>query len=455
MRVIIIGGGIVGYTIAKKLSSENHDVVVIEQNDKCIKEFRDSLDVRIIKGSGSSPKVLIEAGIEKVDIVIAVTDSDEVNMIASLIAGSQTSVPKKIARIRDYEYANYTRIFEDDYLGLDLNINPEEAAAERIAKILEVPGAVDVENFFDDKLKLFAIKLSENCPLINLTPLELKQNYPKQEALFVALYRGDETIIPHRDTKFMPGDLLFTITKPENVKGLVKIISNKEYKKGSKVIVVGGGDVGFSLSKELESMGYVVKLIERNEKRCEYLAEKLTKTIVIQGDGTDRSILEEENISDMDAFISVTNDEEANILTALLAKQLGVERAISLIDKEEYINMVSEIGVDVTVSPRLESVSSILQFVRRGNILSVTELKDERVEAIETVAMETSDITDKPLSKVKFPKGVRIGPILRNNQIIFPTGDTVIYPQDKLVIFAIRESISKVEKMLMVKPDFF
>ncbi|MBE9532165.1 MAG: Trk system potassium transporter TrkA [Proteobacteria bacterium] len=454
MRIIIIGAGVVGYTIAKKLSDEGQDIVLIEKDEKIIEDVRDSLDVRIIHGSGSSPQVLKEAGIDKVDMVIAVTDSDEVNMVACLIAGTQSKVPKKVARIREREYVNYPMLFDKEHLDLDLNINPEKVAADRILKTVDLPGAVEVEEFASGRLKLVGAKLSPQSPLIDKTSEEIREIYPNEKVLIVAVYRGAETIIPRGDTRFQTGDLVFAVTVPESAGRLMHLFGAEDTT-GGKVLIVGGGDIGFYLAEHLEKSGYKPKIIERNPERCAFLAENLNKTIVLSGDGTDRELLTEESISETDIFIAVTDDEEANILSSLLAKRLGAKRCITLIDKPEYLSMVSTIGIDVAVSPRLSSVSGILQFIRRGKILSVTTLMEERVEAIETIAMETSDMVDKPIRDVKFPSGALIGAIVRGDEVILPDGYSVINPGDAVVIFALRDKIAKVEKALMVKPEFF
>jgi trk system potassium uptake protein TrkA len=455
MRVIVIGAGVVGYTIAKKLSSEGQDVVLIEKDEKRIKEVKESLDVRIIQGSGSSPNVLMEAGIDKAEMVIAVTNSDEVNMLASLIAGTQSRVPKKVARIRNPDYTSYTRIFEEDYIDLDLNINPQKVAAERILKIMEVPGAVDVVDFIGGNLKLVGCRLTEKCSIVGKRPKDLEKVKKYEKFLIVAIYRGGGTIIPQGSTVLEKGDLVFAIALSTEAKNLMKILGGAGERTGNRVVIVGGGDIGYNLAEHTEKLGYQVKIIEKNQERCAFLAEKLEKAIIIAGDGTDRDLLMEENVSETDTFIAVTDDEEANILTSLLAKRLGAERCITLIDKPEYLSMVSTIGIDVSVSPRLCSVSGILQFVRRGKVLSVTTLMEERVEAIETVALETSDIVDRPIKEIKFPHGAIIGAVVRDEEVILPHGDTVIKPGDKVVIFALRKTIPKVEKAVTVKPEYF
>jgi len=271
----------------------------------------------------------------------------------------------------------------------------------------------------------------------------------------VAIYRGSETIIPNGSTVLEEGDLVFTVTIPEGIPNLIKLFNRKE-KSGSKVMMVGGGDIGFYLAQWLEKKGFSVKVIERNEARASFIAERLKKAIVIRGDGTNQNLMIEENVKDIDTFIAVTNDEEANILASLLAKRMGAERCIALIDKPEYLSMVSTIGIDVAVSPRLASVSGILQFVRRGKILAVTQLMEERVEAIETIAMETSDIVSRPLKELKFPHGALIGAVVKDgSDVIIPTGETLINPGDKVIIFTLPKVVPKIEKMLMVKPEYF
>jgi trk system potassium uptake protein TrkA len=331
-------------------------------------------------------------------------------------------------------------------------MNPQKCAADRIIKIIEVPGAVDVVDLINGKLKVVGCRLTERGPLIGKRPKNLKTEgrYP-----IGAVYRGGSTLIPQDSTVLEKGDLVFAITRSGEAENLMKLLKGAGEKPGNRVVIVGGGDIGYILAKHLEGEGYQVKVFERKEERCTFLAEKLEKTIVINGDGTDRDLLMEENISDTDTFIAVTDDEEANILTSLLAKRLGAERCITLIDKPEYLSMVSTIGIDVAVSPRLCSVSGILQFVRRGKVLSVTALMEERVEALETVALETSDIVDVPLKDIKFPQGAIIGAVVKDDKVMLPDGETVIKPGDKVVILALTKVIPKVEKAVTVKPEYF
>ena len=454
MKVIIIGAGVVGYTIAERLSSEGQDVVIIEKDERRVREVKETLDVKVIEGNGSSPRVLKEAGIEQADMVIAVTDSDEVNMIACLIANSQTRIPKKIIRVRNPEYLGYEKLFVGGPLGIDFNINPGLVAAERILRIIHVPGATDVVDFSEGAVKLIGIRLDKDGSVIGKRLRDLKELHPHNRVLVAAIYRGTETIIPDGSETIERGDHLFVVALPGEIPKVLQLFGKKG-SAGRKVMIVGGGYIGSYIARKLEREDFLVKIIEKDEKRCNYLAGILEKSLVLHGDGTDQELLKEEGIDDINTFVSVTNDEEDNILISLLAKNLGAKRAIALVDKPEYLSLVSAIGVDVVVSPRLASVSSILQFVRRGKILSVTTLVEERVEAIETVAMETSDIVGRPVKDIKFPQGAIIGAVCKGDQAMIPDGETVIDPGDKVIIFALRKAIPQVEKALMVKLEFF
>ncbi|MFQ5900005.1 MAG: Trk system potassium transporter TrkA [Thermodesulfobacteriota bacterium] len=454
MKAIIIGAGVVGYAIAKRLSAEGQDVIIIEKNEKRIRDMQETLDVKVIQGSGSSPKVLKEADIEHADMVIAVTDSDEVNMIACLIAGTQSSIPKKIARIRNQDYTQFTDILGEGCLDIDFYINPERVAAERILRIIEVPGATDVVDFSDGIVKLVGLRIDSDCSLTGKSLKNLAELHPGNKILIAAIYRGADTIIPHGNVVLKEGDLVFVITVPQSIPQVIKLFGKADIL-GRKVMIVGGGNIGYYLARRLEDMAFQTKIIEQNEQRCSFLAENLEKTLVLHGDGTDEELLREEGVEDIDTFITVTNDEEDNILISLLGKNLGAQRVITLINKPEYISLISSIGVDVVVSPRLASVGGILQFVRRGNIVSVTTLMEERMEALETIALDTSDIVNIPLKDVKFAEGAIIGAIVRGEEVVIPDGNARIRPNDKVIIFAFQEAIAKVEKNLMVKLEYF
>jgi len=454
MQVLIIGAGEVGFNIAEILSRENKDVVVIDSDESRLKRVSDGLDIKTVCGSGSDPQTLSDAGLNRTDMLIAVTDSDEINMIACLIAGSQSNIPVKIARIRNPQYAENTTILDKNHLDIDLAISPERAAADGILKVLDVPYATSVSDFFDKRVKLFSLKISENCPVLGRKLKELSFLHPGEKVLIPAIRRDEKIIIPRGNEPIIAGDEVYAITETANVGRVVKSFGF-EVEKVKRVMITGGGRIGLYLAKNLEDRGIGVKIIEIDEKRCETIAAELKKTVVLNGDVSEKELLIEENISDMDHYIAVTNDDETNILSSVLAKQIGAKRVVTLVNKASYIPLTSTVGIDVAISPRLSTVSGILQHARRGKVLSVTSIHEEDAEAIEVIALETSDIVNKPLKEIKYPKGAIIGAIEREGQVIIPKGEDIILPGDKVLIFTLRSSVPDVEKALMVKMEFF
>lgn len=454
MEILVIGAGEVGFNIAERLSKENKDVVIIDSSPENLERVCDSLDIKTVCGSGSNPKTLIEAGLKQAEMLIAVTDSDEVNMIACLIAGSQSNIPVKIARIRNPEYSENTTILDKDHLDIDLAISPEREAAKVILKMLDYPSAKSVFSFFEEKVKLFSLKIEAGSPLEGKTLQEVPFLHPGEKVLIPAIFREGRIIIPKGKDVILAGDEVYAVTESEKVDEVIGLFGFPS-EKTKRVMIAGGGKIGYYLASNLEKKGVHVKLVERNEARCEEIAGDLDKTIVLKGDTSDQSLLKEENISNIDCFIAVTNDDEANILSSLLAKQLGAKKVIVLVNKASYIPLMSTVGIDAAVSPRLSTVSGILQYVRKGKVLSVTSIHEEDAEAIEVIALETSDIVNKPLKDIKEPKGAIIGAIEREGKVIIPKGDDMVLAGDRVLIFTLRASIQEVEKSLMVKVDFF
>ena len=451
---MIIGAGEVGYNIAVILARENKDVIVIDSSETNLKKVRDHLDIKTLCGSGSSPETLLNAGLKQTDMLIAVTDSDEVNMVACLIADSQSKVPVKIARIRNVEYSERTDVLDRDHLDIDLAISPERAASRVILKVLEVPRASSVSDFFGGKVKLFSLNIREGSPVAGKALKELDFLHPDEKVLIPAIYRDGSTIIPRGNEIICEGDEVYAITESGKVDKIVSLFGYKT-EKIKRVMIAGGGNIGLYLAQSLEGKGFHVKIVENNEDRCEYLAEKLNKTVVLFGSISDKDLLKEENVADMDCFIAVTNDDKTNIISSLLAKQFGPRKIVTLVNKASYIPLISTLGIDVAVSPRLTTVSSILQHVRKGKVLSVTSIHEEDAEVIEVVALETSDIVNKPLKDIKEPKGAIIGAIEREGKVIIPNGETVILPGDTVLIFTLHSCVAEVEKSLMVKMEFF
>jgi len=454
LKIIIIGGGEIGLYLARRLSQENEDIVVIEKNENKVKQILENYDVQVLHGNGSSLNTLRKAGIEHAEMVIAVTDSDEVNMIVSLIAGTQAKIPLKIARIRNTEYSKTSEILGKKYLNINLAINPESEAIDNVIKLLEIPGASDVINFADGKVQMIGVRINNKSNIIGKKLLDFKDGDFKGKFLIAAISRGSRIIIPRGSDTFFPGDFFFAITEPNQIPNVFKFVGT-EGETTKRVMILGGGNFALNLARKLEEKGINTKIIEEDKKRCIQLAEMLDKVIVLQGKGTDKDLLKEEGIKDMSLFIAASEDEEKNVLVSLLAKRLGAKRVMALTNDLTYHQLISTIGIDVVISPTFAAVNSILRYIRRGKVISVATFQEDAAEAIEVVALETSDLVSKPLKDIKFPKGAIIGAVVRNGNTIIPTGNTVILPGDRVIIVAIRSAIPKVEKRLMVKLEYF
>ncbi len=454
MKVIIVGAGEVGYHIANKLSRENKDVVLIDRDGAKLKHVNDNLDVQTLQGSGASPALLREAGIESADMIVAVTDSDESNLVACLMSRILSPSTTRIARIRNHEFFELDNVKIDEILGLSLVINPEVEVVKTIIRLIEVPGAVDVMDFGDGRVRLVGMKMPSNSRMVGKSMIDLRKAEPNPHMLVAAIYRDNTVIIPHGTTEINAGDLVYVVTRPADLDE-VRRVFGLPTKPVHSVFIIGGGQVGTKLAQELEKKGIKIKLVERSAERCEELSNILDKTIILKGDGTDQDLLEEENVADADVFIALTNDEEENVLSCLLARRLGAHQSITRINKFAYIPLVSAIGLETLVSSRLSAVSAIMRNIRRGKVVSVAALQGEDAEAIEFEALQTSEIVNQPLQDIKFPRQALIAAIVRNGEVIIPRGETVILPKDRIIVFTRREAIRKVEQALTVKLEYF
>ncbi|MBI9087676.1 MAG: Trk system potassium transporter TrkA [Desulfobacterium sp.] len=454
MRIIIVGAGEVGYHIASRLASEDKDVVVIDKDPEAVRRVSDDLDVQVIMASGSSPKVLEDAGIKEAEILLAVTDSDEANLVACLVANMLSPATKKLARIRDAGFDDYHQTFKDAAPHIDTVINPEIEVVKTIQRLMRVPGAVDVGEFAEGRVMFVGLRLDEASPMAGVRLSDFSAMFGQARPLIAAVVRGDELIIPRGDNVLEPGDLVYFISEKKRLADTVKLF-NKNVKPLKRVIIVGGGRIGQRLAEALERESVQTKIIESNFERCNVLAETMNKTVVLHGDGSDQKLLMEENVRDADVVVTLTHDEETNILTSLLAKKLGAHSTITKVSKFSYFPLMSTIGLDKMVSPRLSAISSILQEIRKGKILSAVSVLGEDAEVIEAVALATSDITGRPLKKLSFPKGALLVCIIRGDEIIIPTGESVVEPDDRIILFARRQAVKKLEKLLTVKLEFF
>jgi trk/ktr system potassium uptake protein len=452
VKIIIVGAGEVGFHIAKRLSEEGQDVIIIDRDPLQIKKINESLDVQAFLGSGTSPRLLKEAGIKEADLLVAATDSDEVNLISCLLARNLNQYMLKVARVRNQEYLEETELFSQDLLGVDRIINPESLMAKSILNLMEVPGAFEVIDFVEGRVKLIGFRIHKDSPIAGRQLLSFAGL--EEKLLVGAIVRENQVVIPQGKDAIKADDLVYVVAKNDDLEYLPGLLNPGE-KALKRVIIVGAGQTGTSLAEALDQTKINVKIIDKDSDLCIRLAEKLEQVIVINGDGTDKDLLQEENIKDVDFMIAVTGDEESNVFISLLGKGLGAKRIITRLNKLSYIPLVSAIGIDTVVSSRLSAVQAILQYIRRGKIISVAPLKGVHAEAIEAEALETSEIVNVPLSNVKFPKGAILGTIVRGEEIIIPHGDSVIRPQDHLIIFALQQVVPKLEKLLTVKLDYF
>jgi trk system potassium uptake protein TrkA len=453
MKVMIIGAGEVGYHLATRLSSENHDVVVVDSSQPAVARL-ETLDVQAVLGTGSDPEVLEEAGVGAAEVFVAVTDSDETNIVACLFANSLNPAVAKVARVRTIDPGRFKNIWSSELLNLSLTINPEVEVSKKVLRLLEVPGASDVVDLADGKVGLIGLRVSSGSKMAGLKLAELGGIPLARHFLVAALSRDQKLIIPHGNDRIIAGDLVYLIVTPEHLAEVMSLFGSSLFSL-KKVAIVGGGQLGYYLAQTLEKTDASIKIIEKDPDRCAFLVENLKKTMVLKGDGTDQELLQEENIGSTDALVVVTDDEEENVLISLLGRQMGVKQTITRISKSSYLPLANAVGLERVISPRMAAANAILQFIRRGKVLSVAQIKGEEAEVIEFEALETSYLVGTPLAKLKFPKGAIIGALVRDGEMLIPDGETIIQPKDRVVILARREAIPEVEKIRVVKLNHF
>ena len=443
MRAIIVGAGEVGFQLAKFLSAENIDVVVVDKSKEKLKRISDKLDVALMEGEGGSPSILKDAGADEADILLAVTDMDETNMIACLVAKAMFRIPRNVARIRNLEYFSNEVLLQS--LGINPAISPEIEAARAVIRLIEVPFAADVEDFEDGKVKVIGFRIPPDSKLLGKVFKDLNLTNPK--ILIGAIQRGDNIIIPTGNDTLRKNDIIYLPVKRENINAVCSSIGGIAMP-AKRIMILGGGRVGFYVAKTMEEKNLSVKVIERDIERCKFLLKSLKKSVILHGDGSDQELLEEENINDMDVFAAISNNDELNIMASLLAKSLGVKKVITIINKTGYLPLANNLGIEAVLSPRLITAGTILKYVRSGNILSLTTVAEGKAEIMEAEATEGSILIGKTLREVELPQKTLIGAIIRDNNVIIPSGDDKIVSNDKLIIFTLRESIKQVEKLL-------
>jgi trk system potassium uptake protein TrkA len=458
MQVIICGGGQVGSAIARHLAGEDNDVTVIDQRADLIERLTDTLDVKAMVGHASRPDVLERAGAKDADMIIAVTFSDEVNMVACQIAHSLFDVPKKIARVREQSYLDpvWATLFSRDNLPIDVIISPEIEVARAIARRLHAPGAIDMIPCADGRVRIVGVHCGDDCPVVNTPLRQLTELFPDLHIVVVAVIRGDKLIVPSDEEQLLPGDDVYFVADQEHLERAMAAFGHEE-KEARRMIIAGGGNIGLNLAHDLEENypGVSLKVIEFNRERAEVVADRLNRTVVLYGDVLDREILDEANVATSEAIIAITNDDEVNILASLLAKRYGCRKSLTLVNNMAYWPLLTKLGVDVVVSPHESTISTILQHVRRGAIHSVHSLRDGAAEIVEADALETSTIVGRPLREINLPDGIIIGTVLHDGEVIIPRGDTVIHPNDRVVVLAAAKAVKKLEHIFSVRLEFF
>ncbi|MCB1486372.1 MAG: Trk system potassium transporter TrkA [Bauldia sp.] len=458
MRVVICGAGQVGFGIAERLSAEENDVSVIDTSHELIQAIRDSLDVRGFIGHGAHPDVLSQAGADQADMIIAVTLYDEVNMIACQVAHSLFNVPTKIARIRSQSYLqpHWADLFSSNHLPIDVIISPEVEVGELVLRRLEAPGAVDAVRFADDEVVTIGIDLAENCPVVDTPLAQLTELFPDLQAVVVGIFRDGRLFVPRSSDAMMVGDRVYVVCKVDQVRRTLGIFGHEE-QEAHRVVIAGGGNIGLYVAEALEARGSKakVKIIEASRDRAIAIADRLKRTVVLHGDALDQELLQEADVQDADTLVSLTNDDEVNILACVMAKRLGAASNMALINNRSYPAFAGTLGIDATVSPRSVTISKILQHVRRGRIRGVHTIENGLAEVIEAEALQTSPLVGKALRDLDLPDGIRIGAIYRGNKVIMPDGGTEIAAKDRVIIFAVAERVRQVEQMFRVSLEFF
>jgi trk system potassium uptake protein TrkA len=473
VRIVILGAGQVGSSVAENLVSEANDITVVDLNTERLKTLQDRLDLRTVVGNAAHPAVLERAGARDADMILAVTQSDETNLVACKLAATMFNIPTKIARIRSADYLSHPEIFSPENFAVDVSICPEQVLTDYIVKLLEFPEALQVLEFADGKVSLVAVRAFHGGPLVGHEVSYLRTHMPQVDARVAAIFRQDSPIMPEGKTVIEAGDEVFFIAATENIRGVMRELRRMD-KVVKRVMIGGGGNIGRRLASAIEDR-YSVKLIEYNKAGAERLAAELDKTLVLTGDVTDEELLESENIGDMDVYCALTNDDENNIMSSLLAKRMGARKVIALINRSSYVDLVQSGQIDIAISPAQATIGTLLAKVRRGDCAAVHSLRRGAAEALELVAhgdAKSSKVVGRRIEEIDLPKGATIGAIVRRHerpdgaasggkpeyetQVVIAHHDTIIEPGDHVIVFVVnKRMVPKVEKLFQVDLGFF
>jgi trk system potassium uptake protein TrkA len=442
MRIVIAGMGDVGYHLAKQLSSEEHDIIAIDMDQQRLSHTDSMADILTINGSSTSISILKQAQVERADLFVAVTSFEEVNVTSAILA-KKLGAKKTIARIGNSEYLDEDVAINFAEIGVDFMIYPEELAAREMVNLILRSAATDVMDFEGGKLSVIGLRLDKDAPVVRKTIVEIAKEFDTFDFRIVALHRNFRTIIPKGNDKFFANDQVFVIAKPEGNNVVMKL-AGKEDVKFDNIMILGGSKIGRRIAQQLEDK-MSIKLIEADEEKTIMLADNLKNTLVIRGDGRDIDLLAQEGIIDVDAFVAVTEDAETNIITCLMAKHLGVKKAIALVDKVDYIPLTQTIGLDSLINKKIIAANNISRFIRKSEVLALSTIEGIDAEILEYVAQQDSKVTKKPIKDLNFPKEAIIGGIVRGEESIIAVGDTKIQNGDKVVVFALPGGVKKTE----------
>ncbi|APV39834.1 Trk system potassium transport protein TrkA [Pseudomonas frederiksbergensis] len=457
MKIIILGAGQVGGSLAEHLASEANDITVVDTDGERLRDLGDRLDIRTVQGRGSLPTVLRQAGADDADMLVAVTNSDETNMVACQVAHTLFHTPTKIARVREAAYLTRSELFDNEAIPVDVLISPEQVVTNYIKRLIQHPGALQVIDFAEGKAQLVAVKAYYGGPLVGQQLRQLREHMPNVETRVAAIFRRDRPILPQGDTVIEADDEVFFIAAKANIRAVMSEMRrlDESYK---RIVIAGGGQIGERLAEAIESR-YQVKIIEMNPARCRHLSDTLDSTVVLQGSASDRDLLIEENIADADIFLALTNDDEANIMSSLLAKRLGAKKVMTIINNPAYVDLIQGGDIDIAISPQLATIGTLLAHVRRGDIVSVHSLRRGAAEAIEAIAHgdeRSSKVIGKAIENIGLPPGTTIGAIIRDEEVIIAHDNTVIEAGDHVILFLVdKKHIRDVEKLFHVGLSFF
>ncbi len=451
MNIIICGAGRVGFTIAKLLTEQNHSITVIDQSSEDIHKINEALDVKAIVGKATSPIILENANSKEADMIIAVTRNDEINMMICQIAYSLFKIPKKIARIRSQDYLNpkFSKLYNKENLPIDVIISPELEIAKSVQRKLEAPGTLDNVPFAENKIKLLEIFIDKTCPIANINLNELTKKFPKLNANILGVIRGDKFCFLKKNDVMKINDKAYVVINSSQMKETLTAFGHNE-KISNKILIIGGGNVGFNLAKNIEQSfeDARLKIIEKDKTRAEFIANELNNTIVINGNGLDEDILAEVNLEDVETVIALTNDDEDNLMVSVLVEKFSKnKRTMALINKPNYSLLQSSLKIDDLIDPRMTTVSSILKHVHKGTIENAYSILNGEYEVIEAEIIETSELINKELKNSNLPDEIRIGAVLRNNEIIIPRSDFLFKKKDVVVFLTKRDQLPLVESM--------